>query len=95
MIRIRKLARTIIRTTMDEAVFEAHLVYIANMLMDAMDHLRDIAMKPAVPVGDVKLQLDGCLGTGWGKGVKLESHSFIRHFELEYAVRKSAAPACK
>ena len=95
MIHIRKLARSIMSSTVDKSIFRAHLVYTARMLLDVMDCSSDGVVMSAVPLEAVKSELDGCLGIGWNEGIEVDLHSFVRQFEVEYEVRKTGHRACK
>ena len=92
MIRLRKLARTIVRNSIDlqddsgnsgGMLIRGHAVYMARMLLDALDACVCKGFTLLVPLDSIKSQLDGCFGVGWRTGVESQGHSFIRQFTLK------------
>jgi hypothetical protein len=100
LIHIRKLARTMVRKTMvlrddsgnsGNTLIRGHAVYMASMLLEALEACVGRGFKLAVPLRAIKLQLEGCLGYGWRTGIKIRGHSFIRQFTLKGTPRMSTS----
>lgn len=101
MIRTRKLARTIIQNTMDvdeggnhgKGLLRAHVLYLASMIVDSLDHGITSGIKSSVSPEAIKSQINGCLGTGWEKCIVSDAHPFIRQFQLKDGIaRMSTTP---
>ncbi|KAF8231433.1 hypothetical protein L208DRAFT_1378106 [Tricholoma matsutake] len=94
MICTHKLARTIVQKTMDFrddsgnsgiTLIQGHAVYMASMLLEAMEACVHDGFKLAIPLDTIKSQLDGCFGTGRSTCITIKGHSFIRQFNLKRA----------
>lgn len=76
-------------------LIQGHAIYMGSMLLEALNACITEGFKISVPLDAIKLQLDGCLGIGWGAKVKIKGHSFIRQFTLKGTARMTVPPSGK